>query len=78
MGRHLGIDFLWILVDFGGHVGAKLRRNSIKMGGIVKQMPKSIIRELRRGGDDKRLRGEEKRKDKFLGRPLVHPGPQKK
>ncbi len=24
MGRHLGIDFLWILVDFGSQVGAKL------------------------------------------------------
>ena len=24
MGRHLGIDFSWILVDFGGQVGAKL------------------------------------------------------
>ena len=30
-----------------------------------------------RGEEAKRLRGEEKRKEKFLGRPLVHPGPQK-
>ena len=27
MGRHLGIDFSWILVDFGGQVGTKLRSN---------------------------------------------------
>ena len=24
MGRHLGIDFSWILMDFGSQVGAKL------------------------------------------------------
>ena len=24
MARHLGIDFSWILIDFGGQVGAKL------------------------------------------------------
>ena len=24
LGRHLGIDFSWILVDFGGQVGTKL------------------------------------------------------
>ena len=24
MGRHIGIDFSWILIDFGGQVGAKL------------------------------------------------------
>ena len=27
MGRHLGIDFSWILLDFGGQVGAKLGSN---------------------------------------------------
>ena len=43
MGRHLGIDFSWILVDFGGQVGAKLGskidKKSIQKG-IEKQMPK--------------------------------------
>ena len=27
MGRHLGIDFSWILVDVGGQVGTKLGSN---------------------------------------------------
>ena len=43
MGRHLGIDFSWILVDFGSQVGAKLGskidKKSIQKG-IEKQMPK--------------------------------------
>ena len=36
MGRHLGIDFSWILVDFEGQVGAmlgsKIDQNSIQEG----------------------------------------------
>ena len=40
---------------------------------IVKQMPKSIIRGLRRGGADKRLRGEEKRKEKWASRMETRP-----
>ena len=43
MGRYLGIDFSWILIDFGGQDGAKLGTNidrkSIQKG-IEKQMPK--------------------------------------
>ena len=43
MGRHLGIDFSWILVDFEGHVGAmlgsKIDQNSIQEG-IEKRMRK--------------------------------------
>ena len=27
MAKHLGIDFSWILIDFGGQVGAKLGSN---------------------------------------------------
>ena len=41
MARHLGIDFSWILIDFGGQVGAKLGskidEKSIQKG-IEKQM----------------------------------------
>ena len=43
MGRHLGIDFSWILGDFGGQVGAKLRWKIDKkwiQKGIEKQIPK--------------------------------------
>ena len=44
MGRHLGIDFSWILVDFEGQVGAmlgsKIDQNSIQEG-IEKRMRKS-------------------------------------
>ena len=43
MGRHLGIDFSWILVDFEGQVGAmlgsKIDQNSIQEG-IEKRMRK--------------------------------------
>ena len=43
MGRHLGIDFPWILVDFEGQVGAmlgsKIDQNSIQEG-IEKRMRK--------------------------------------
>ena len=43
MGRHLGIDFSWILVDLGGQVGAmlgsKIDQNSIQEG-IEKRMRK--------------------------------------
>ena len=43
LGRHLGIDFSWILVDFGGQDGAKLGskidKKSIQKG-IEKQIPK--------------------------------------
>ena len=43
MGRHLGIDFSWILVDFEGQVGAmlgsKIDQNSIQAG-IEKRMRK--------------------------------------
>ena len=43
MGRHLGIDFSWIFVDFGSQVGAKLGskidKKSIQKG-IEKQMRK--------------------------------------
>ena len=43
MGRHLGIDFSWILVDFEGQVGAmlgsKIEENSIQEG-IEKRMRK--------------------------------------
>ena len=43
LGRYLGIDFSWILVDLGGQVGAKLGskidKKSIQKG-IEKQMPK--------------------------------------
>ena len=43
MGRHLGIDFSWILVDFEGQVGAmlgsKIEQNSIQEG-IKKRMRK--------------------------------------
>ena len=43
MGRHLGIDFSWILVDFGGQVGTKLGskidKKSIRKG-IKKEMRK--------------------------------------
>ena len=43
LGRYLGIDFSWILVDFGGQVGAKLGskidKKSIQKG-IEKQMRK--------------------------------------
>ena len=43
MGRHLGIDFSWILLGLGGQVGAKLGskidKKSIQKG-IEKQMPK--------------------------------------
>ena len=43
LGRYLGIDFSWSLVDFGGQVGAKLGskidKKSIQKG-IEKQMPK--------------------------------------
>ena len=43
LGRYLGIDFSWILVDFGSQVGAKLGskidKKSIQKG-IEKQMPK--------------------------------------
>ena len=43
MGRYLGIDFSWILVDFEGQVGAmlgsKIDQNSIQEG-IEKRMRK--------------------------------------
>ena len=43
LGRYLGIDFSWILVDLGGHVGAtlglKIDKKSIQKG-IEKQMRK--------------------------------------
>ena len=56
MGRHLGIYFSWISIDFKGQVGAKLGskidQKSIQ-NGIKKQMPKRMrlggVLELRGG-----------------------------
>ena len=38
MAKHLGIDFSWILIDFGGQVGAKLG-SKIDHKSIKKLMP---------------------------------------
>ena len=37
MGRHLGIDFLWILVDLGGQDGAKLDSEIHPFGPVSRQ-----------------------------------------
>ena len=52
MGRHLGIDFSWIFVDFGSQVGAKLgskidkKSNQQKALKNKRDMKNLLIREL--------------------------------
>ena len=63
LGRPLGIDFSWILVDFGGQVGAKLGskidKKSIQKG-IEKQMRKrsTLGAEIRYPGPCPKLASE--------------------
>ena len=53
-GLPLGIDFWWILVGFGRHVGLQNRAKSEKKSiekRIEKMMPKACVLEAYRGGE---------------------------
>ena len=54
MGRHLGIDFSWIFVDFGSQVGAKLG-SKIDKKSIQKSIEKQMARRRRLGSVLERL-----------------------
>ena len=56
MGRHLGIDFSWIFVDFGSQVGAKLG-SKIDKKSIQKSIEKLMARRRRLGSVLERLGG---------------------
>ena len=79
MGRHLGIDFSWILVDFEGQVGAmlgsKIEKNSIQEG-IEKRMRKRKrlggVLEAPGGGFDA-SRGAKRRGGGVDGPPMSDP-----
>ena len=49
MGRHLGIDFSWILVDFEGQIGAMLG-SKIDQTSIQEGFEKRIRKRRRLGG----------------------------
>ena len=49
MGRHLGIDLFWILVDFGSRVGAKL------LSKIYKNDAKSIHKGIENKGIENQI-----------------------
>ena len=49
MGRHLGIDFSWILVDIGGQVGAMLG-SKIDQKSIQERFEKRMRKRRRLGG----------------------------